>query len=137
MSQPPKRRNVNGYLTFSDWTTFNAKQDNLVSGTNIKTINGSSVLGSGDLVIAGGVTSVTATAPVVSSGGATPAISMPVATSLVNGYLSAADWAAFNSKVPAARTLTINGTTQDLSANRIFTVETTSAGNSLYLFYNY
>ena len=58
MSQPPKRRNVNGYLTFSDWTTFNAKQDNLVSGTNIKTINGSSVLGSGDLVIAGGVTSV-------------------------------------------------------------------------------
>jgi hypothetical protein len=31
-----------------------AKQPNLVSGTNIKTINGNSVLGSGDLVIAGG-----------------------------------------------------------------------------------
>jgi hypothetical protein len=57
MSQPIKRRNVNGYLTFADWTTFNAKQDNLVSGTNIKTINGSSILGSGDLVV-GGVTSV-------------------------------------------------------------------------------
>lgn len=31
-----------------------ALQDNLISGTNIKTINGSSVLGSGDLVISGG-----------------------------------------------------------------------------------
>ena len=72
----------------------------------------------------GSVTAVTGTAPVVSSGGATPAISMPAATSLVNGYLSAADWATFNSKVPAARTLTINGTTQDLSADRTFTIAT-------------
>ena len=45
------------------------KQDTLVSGTNIKTINGQTVLGSGDLVIAGGsggsgtVTSVAATVP--------------------------------------------------------------------------
>ena len=31
-----------------------SKQDTLVSGTNIKTINGSSVLGSGDLIISGG-----------------------------------------------------------------------------------
>ncbi len=30
------------------------KQDTLISGTNIKTINGSSILGSGDLVISGG-----------------------------------------------------------------------------------
>lgn len=45
------------------------KQDTLVSGTNIKTINGSSILGSGDLVVAGGgggsgtVTSVSTTVP--------------------------------------------------------------------------
>ena len=32
------------------------KQDDLVSGTNIKTINGASVLGSGDLVVGGDVT---------------------------------------------------------------------------------
>ena len=38
-----------GFLTSADWTTFNGKQDALVSGTNIKTINGSSILGSGDL----------------------------------------------------------------------------------------
>ena len=35
-------------------TALDAKQDDLVSGTNIKTINGSSVLGSGDLTIGGG-----------------------------------------------------------------------------------
>ena len=32
------------------------KQDNLVSGTNIKTINGSSILGSGDMTVTGTVT---------------------------------------------------------------------------------
>jgi hypothetical protein len=30
------------------------KQDNLVSGNNIKTINGNSLLGSGDITISGG-----------------------------------------------------------------------------------
>lgn len=35
-------------------TALNAKQDTLVSGTNIKTVNGNSLLGSGNLVIAGG-----------------------------------------------------------------------------------
>jgi len=35
-------------------TALNGKQATLVSGTNIKTINGSSVLGSGDLTISGG-----------------------------------------------------------------------------------
>ena len=34
--------------------TLSTKQDTLVSATNIKTINGESVLGSGDLVISGG-----------------------------------------------------------------------------------
>jgi len=43
-----------GKLSKTDWTTFNNKQDALVSGTNIKTINGNSLLGSGDLVISGG-----------------------------------------------------------------------------------
>ena len=33
---------------------FSGKQDTLVSGTNIKTVNGSSLLGGGNLVIAGG-----------------------------------------------------------------------------------
>jgi hypothetical protein len=40
-----------GALSSADWTTFNGKQDALVSGTNIKTINSSSILGSGNLVV--------------------------------------------------------------------------------------
>ena len=40
---------VNGYLTSTDWTTFNGKQAALVSGTNIKTVNGTTLLGSGDV----------------------------------------------------------------------------------------
>lgn len=39
-------------------TALNAKQELLVSGTNIKTINGSSVLGSGNLTISGGIVGV-------------------------------------------------------------------------------
>lgn len=36
--------------------TWNAKQAALVSGTNIKTVNGTSLLGSGDITITGGIT---------------------------------------------------------------------------------
>lgn len=39
----------NGWLSSTDWNTFNGKQAALVSGTNIKTINGTSLLGSGDV----------------------------------------------------------------------------------------
>ena len=46
-----------------------------------------------------GVTSVTGTSPIVSSGGATPAISIPQATGSVNGFLSSTDWTTFNSKL--------------------------------------
>ena len=46
----------------------------------------------------GTVTSVTGTSPVVSSGGATPAISMAAATGSVNGYLTSTDWTTFNNK---------------------------------------
>lgn len=40
-------------------TALNAKQATLVSATNIKTINGNSILGSGDLTISGGGSSIT------------------------------------------------------------------------------
>jgi hypothetical protein len=46
----------------------------------------------------GTVTSVTGTAPVVSSGGNTPAISMAAATGSVDGYLTSTDWTTFNNK---------------------------------------
>lgn len=49
----------------------------------------------------GGVTTVTGTAPVVSSGGLTPAISMPAATNSVSGYLTSTDRTTFNAKQAA------------------------------------
>jgi len=38
-----------GALSTTDWSTFNGKQAELVSGTNIKTVNGNSLLGTGDI----------------------------------------------------------------------------------------
>ena len=73
ISMPAATSSVNGYLTSTDWNTFNGKGN-------------------------GTVTSVTGTAPVVSSGGATPAISMAAATGSVNGYLTSTDWTTFNNK---------------------------------------
>jgi hypothetical protein len=46
----------------------------------------------------GGVTSVTGTAPIASSGGATPDISITQADSTTDGYLSFADWNTFDGK---------------------------------------
>jgi hypothetical protein len=43
-----------GYLSSGDWNAFNNKQDGLISGVNIKTLNGGSLLGSGNLTISGG-----------------------------------------------------------------------------------
>ena len=78
-----------GALSSADWTTFNNKQP---SGTYVN--------------------SVTATSPVVSSGGVNPAISMPAATASVNGYLTSTDWSTFNSKQAAGTyvtSLTVTG----------------------------
>ena len=72
---------TNGYLSSTDWNTFNNKG----SGT---------------------VTSVTGTAPVVSSGGTTPAISMAAASTSTNGYLTSTDWNTFNGKQAAGTYVT-------------------------------
>jgi hypothetical protein len=81
---------TDGYLSSTDWNTFNNKQP---AGTY--------------------VTSVTGTAPVVSSGGATPAISMAAASSSTNGYLTSTDWTTFNNKgsgtVTAVSVVSANG----------------------------
>lgn len=62
---------TNGYLSSTDWNTFNNKQSTLVSGTNIKTINGSSVLGSGDLTVSGSFTGGTLTSELILAAGTT------------------------------------------------------------------
>src|ERR1035437_5803350 len=50
---------------------------------------------------AGGVSSVTASAPLASSGGATPNISISQANGSTDGFLSSVDWNTFNSKQAA------------------------------------
>lgn len=90
-------------------SALNAKQATLVSGTNIKTINGSSILGSGNLVITGGVSSVSGVSPIASSGGATPSISIATANGSTTGALTFTDWNTFNGKQDAI-TLTTTGT---------------------------
>lgn len=54
LNVPTASASNRGALSSTDWSTFNNKQATLVSGTNIKTINGSSILGSGDLTVSGG-----------------------------------------------------------------------------------
>lgn len=80
---------------------------NITAGTGISVTNGP-----GSITVANtGVTSVTGTAPVVSSGGATPAISMAAANSTTNGYLTSTDWNTFNNKQPAGTYVTsVTGT---------------------------
>ena len=56
----------------------------------------------------GGVSSVTATAPCVSSGGTTPAISIPKANGTTDGFLDNASFLAFSAKQDAL-TLTTTG----------------------------
>lgn len=51
---------ANKFVTASDKSTWSGKQDALVSGTNIKTINNESILGSGNITIQGGGSSYTA-----------------------------------------------------------------------------
>jgi hypothetical protein len=87
ISMPAATGSVNGYLTSTDWTTFNSKQP---AGTY--------------------VTSVGATSPVTSSGGTTPTIAMPAATTSVSGYLTSTDWTTFNNKGSGTVT-SVSGTT--------------------------
>ena len=61
----------------------------------------------------GGVTSVTASAPLASSGGATPDISIPQASASVDGYLDSADFTIFAGKQDALTA----GTGIDLTGN--------------------
>jgi len=51
LNVPTASASNRGALSSTDWSTFNNKQAALVSGTNLKTVNGTTLLGSGDLGI--------------------------------------------------------------------------------------
>ncbi len=75
----------NGYLSSTDWSTFNAKQAAL-------TIGNLTDVGTDGITITGG------TGSVIGSG---TSISQQVADSTHNGYLSSTDWSTFNGKQAA------------------------------------
>lgn len=115
--------NLNGITSWlvGDWAVFNGsvwqKIDNTDSVTSVNGQTGTVVLTAADVGAqpAGTyVTSVSATAPVASSGGTTPTISMPAATTSVSGYLTSTDWTTFNNKGSVSSvsgTGTVNGLT--------------------------
>jgi hypothetical protein len=123
-----------GALSSADWSTFNGKQNALTlttTGTSGAATLVGSTLNIPQYQAAGTyVTAVTASSPLASSGGTTPNITIQQASGSQSGFLSSTDWTTFNNKqnalgytpVPETRTLTINGTTQDLSANRTYNV---------------
>ena len=74
-------------------------------GTGTLTLNTHTVTVSGDVTLPQtAVTTVTGTAPVSSSGGSTPAISMAAATGSNDGFLKYTDWNIFNGKQSAITT---------------------------------
>jgi hypothetical protein len=75
----------NGYLSSTDWSTFNSKQSSLTLG-NLTDV------GTDGITVTGG------TGAVVGTG---TSISQHVADSTHNGYLSSTDWSTFNSKQAA------------------------------------
>lgn len=93
---------VNGYLTSTDWTTFNNKQAALTSGTNIKTLNSVSLLGSGNITFSN-ISPITTTGDLIIGNGANSATRLPIGTS---GYLltsngTTASWAAAPVSLPS------------------------------------
>ena len=87
----------------------------------------------------GTVTGVTATGPVVSSGGTAPVISMAAATASVPGYLTAADWSTFNGKqaagsyqVAGTYVNTVNGNSGTVTAAHISAAATAGYGYTPY-----
>lgn len=111
--------------TNTDNLTINGAQ-----GTNgqVLTSTGSGVAWEDAATGGGGsVTGVTGTAPIVSSGGTSPAISITQASGSTNGYLSSSDWTTFNSKGTGTLTGVGEGTAIDINtsnpANPVISVD--------------
>lgn len=91
----------------------------------------SSVLGYTPANASTAVTSVTGTSPIVSSGGLTPAISIPAATTSVNGYLSSTDWTTFNGKQTSSWAYRKTGRWYTPSNNALATASITNFQNTI------
>jgi hypothetical protein len=108
---------TNGQILIGNTTGNTLAKSTLTAGSGVSISNGAgsitiSATGSG-----GTVTAVTATTPILSSGGTTPDISIPAATTSVSGYLTSTDWNTFNGKQPAGTYVTsVTGTAPVVSS---------------------
>jgi hypothetical protein len=106
--------------TYPSFTITNSAPDQTVSltGAGTTTISGTYpnfTITSNDQYT-GTVTSVSGSAPIASSGGNTPTISITQATSSTDGYLSSTDWNTFNNKQPAGTYVTSVGATSPVTS---------------------
>lgn len=90
VSMTQSNATTDGWLSFTDWNTFNSKQSALTFGNLTEAT-------SGVLTITGG------TGAVIGSG---TTIQVSQSSSLTSGYLSSTDWSTFNSKQPAGNYIT-------------------------------
>lgn len=114
---------ANGFLASADWTAFSSKVASVAASVDgglaaggtataptlglittcasgqILKWNGSAWACAADTNSGGTVSGVTGSAPIVSSGGATPNLTMAQANASASGFLASADWTAFSSKV--------------------------------------
>lgn len=111
---------TDGFLSSSDFVFFTNKQEALVSGTNIKTLNGASLLGSGGLSVQPTLVSGTNIKSIngntlLGSGDLT--ISSSATWGSITGTLSSQTDlnTALNARVNKTTTISINGISKDLS----------------------
>jgi len=122
---------TNGYLSSTDWNTFNSKQPagTYVTSISISSSNGFAGTSSGGatpaLTLSTSVTGLlfgngtaiaaaTISAPLSYSAGT---LSITQATTSTNGYLSSTDWNTFNGKQPAGTYVTsVSGTAAQISS---------------------
>jgi hypothetical protein len=128
--------------TYPSFTITNTAPDQTVSltGAGTTSISGTYpnfTITSNDQYV-GTVTSVSASLPISSTGGATPNLSITQATTSTDGYLSSTDWNTFNNKVSSATlagyvpytgaTTNVNLGTHTLSAANLVVNHTSGSG---------
>lgn len=105
---------TNGFLSASDWNTFNNKQSEITLTT--AGVNGLATFANNTLNIpdyssgGGGIGSVTGTTPIIVTSGSNPNVSVLTASSTQIGVLTPSDWSTFNNR---QKEITVTATGND------------------------